>query len=286
MDAGGASQLRIALLTSDDAHHRYLAASLHSRFGLAALVVEPSRAQLRRLWSRRKWRDWAAHAYHRWRRRLTGLSSYRNVYFALPPDAPQWPVKPNLTVDWINRPEVAALLKATAADVTVVICTSILSRATLEAAGTTINIHGGFLPWYRGNHCFFFALYDRAFDRIGSTIHFVDRGVDTGDVIAHVVPLLYPDDSAETLYCRAEKAAIHRLVELLGALENGVPLPRASQPPGGRQYFTRDRTPFHDVAFWLRRRRGRLGIPRSDALLPADGPASCATSIGADHQEA
>jgi methionyl-tRNA formyltransferase len=274
MDAT-APRMRLAVLASDDAHHRYLAALLYHRFGLAALVIEPSRCQHRRLWRKGRWIDWAALAYHRWRRRVTGLTAYRSAYFALPPGAPGWPVEPSLTVDWINRPEVAALLKATAPDLTVVICTSILSQRTLEAAGSTINIHGGFLPWYRGNHCFFFALYDRAFDRIGSTIHFVDRGVDTGDLIAHVVPPLFPNDSAETLYCRAEKAAIHRLVELLEALQAGVPLPRTPQPPGGRQYYTRDRTALHDLALWLRRRRGRLGIPQSNPCpWPAEIPLS------------
>ncbi|CAB3760007.1 Methionyl-tRNA formyltransferase [Paraburkholderia solisilvae] len=257
------------MLTSDDAHHRYLAAQLNQRFGLAALVVEPSRSQHRRLWRRRRWIDWAALAYHRCRRRLTGLDAYRENYFALAPDAPAWPVTPDLTVDWINQREVVSLLGERAPDVTIVICTSILSRRTLDAANTTVNIHGGFLPWYRGNHCFFFALYERAFERIGSTIHFVDAGVDTGDIIEHVVPRLEPGDSAETLYCRAEKAAIHRLVDLLDALQAGVPLPRKPQPPGGRQYYTRDRNLFHDLRFWLRRRRGRLGIPQPDASTNA-----------------
>jgi len=256
--------LRIALLTSDDAHHRYLAAELHRRFGLAALVVEPSRSQLRRLWQRKRWIDWAALTYHRWRRTLVGLNAYRRAYFALPGDAPQWPVEPNLIVDWINRDEVVELMTETAPDITVIICTSILSRRTLAATGTTINVHGGFLPWYRGNHCFFFALYDRAFDRIGSTIHFVDSGVDTGDIIAQVRPPLFPDDTAEKLYCRAEKTAIHQLVDLLDGLRAGQPLPRTPQPPVGRQYRNRDRNLFHDLRLFARRKLGRLGIPTTN----------------------
>ncbi|PAJ79798.1 formyl transferase [Burkholderia ubonensis] len=276
-----ASPLRIALLASDDAHHRYLAAELHRRFGLAALVVEPSRCQHQRLWRRKRWIDWAALAYHRWRRTLVGLNAYRRAYFALAPDAPEWPVPPSLTVDWINRDEVVELLEATAPDVTVVICTSILSRRTLAAAGTTVNIHGGFLPWYRGNHCFFFALYDRAFDRIGSTIHFVDSGVDTGDIIAQVTPPLYPDDTAEKLYCRAEKAAIHRLVELLDGLRAGVPLPRTPQPPVGRQYRNRDRNLFHDLRLFLRRKRGQLGIPAAGAPVAGTPAAGAPARVAA-----
>ena len=275
MSSASPRPLRVAMLTSDDAHHRYLAAALHRRFGLVALVVEPGAAQLRRLRQRRRWRDWGYTLYHRWRRRLCGLTAYRRAAFALPEGAPGWPCEA-VTTDWINRAAVAERVAAARPDVTVVICTSILNRHTLAATGTTINLHGGYLPWYRGNHCFFFPLLDRAFDRIGSTIHFVDAGVDTGDIIAHVVPPLRPDDSAETLYCRAEKAAIHRLVALLEALEAGRPLPRAPQPPGGRQYYTRDRTPLHDLRLWWRRKRGRLGIPDGGAAAarpPGEGPA-------------
>lgn len=257
----GTGPLRVALLASDDAHHRYLAARLHERFGLAALIVEPGRDQRRRLWTRRRWRDWGWTLYHAWRRRLTGLTAYRRAYFAPSDGAPDWPVAPDLMVDWINRAEVRDHLTAVRPDVTVIICTSILSRATLAATGLTINIHGGYLPWYRGNHCFFFALYDRAFDRIGSTIHLVDAGVDTGAIIAHVVPDLRADDTAETLYCRAEKAAIARLVTLLDGFAAGDPLPTTPQSAGGRQYYTRDRGPTHDLRLWWRRKRGRIGIP-------------------------
>ena len=260
-DAAPAQALRVALLASDDAHHRYLAACLDARFALAALVVEPADAQLRRLRQRGKWRDWGYALYHRYRRRVFGLTAYRRQYFALPDGSPEWPRTPDIVADWINEPAVESLLRRTAPDVTIVICTSILSRRTLAAAGTTINIHGGFLPWYRGNHCFFFALLDRRFEHIGSTIHFVDAGVDTGDIIAQAVPRLLPDDTAETLYCRAEGEAISLLVDLLGALAAGHPLPRRPQPPGGRQYYTRDRKPHHDLRMWARRLRGRMGFP-------------------------
>ena len=104
----------------------------------------------------------------------------------------------------------------------------------LNAAGWhVINIHGGHLPDYRGNHCFFFALFDGRRDKTNSTIHFVDAGVDTGDVIEHVTSDAQPGEAAEILaYRRAEKRAVHRLVELLRSLEEGCSLPRTRQPPG------------------------------------------------------
>lgn len=263
--------LKIAILCGDGPHHAYLCTLLRLRFDVAAVVVEPGAAQLERVRQKRRWRDYAAGVYHGWRRRTFGLDDYRRRYFAVPAEWPAPPPCEQVTVDSINDPAVAALLSRTGPDVTVVIGTTILGRRVLDAAGDTIiNIHGGFLPDYRGNHCFFFALRDGAWDRIGSSIHFVNEGIDTGDLVEVVRPALHPGDNAEMLYSRAEKLAIHRLAEWLGHLEHGGTLPRRPQGKRGRLYFTRDRTPLTDLLHWLRVRTGRLVVPeRAAPPLPA-----------------
>jgi methionyl-tRNA formyltransferase len=263
--------LRIAILCSDGPHHRYLAALLGRRFNVVAVVTEPWKSQLAQLWKRGRLRDYCAARYHNLRRRLTGLDDYRRRYFSLPVEwsAPESAEK--LTVDSINCFTVATVLTQIRADVTVVMGASILGPCVLDAAGTTvINIHGGYLPHYRGNHCFFFALRDRAWDHIGSSLHFVDRRIDTGDLIEVVCPDLHKGDTAEMLYCRAEKIAIHRLAEWLAYVESGGTLPRHPQEKHGRLYLTRDRTPLTDVLHWLQVRTGRLTVPeRTSPALPS-----------------
>lgn len=267
--------LKIAILCGDGPHHAYLSTLLRLRFDVAAVVMEPGAAQLRRVRRRRQWRNWMAGVYHAWRRRAFGLDAYRRHYFALPAEWPAPPPCERLTVDSINDPAVPALLARIRPDVTLVIGTTILGRAVLEAAGPrVINLHGGYLPDYRGNHCFFFALRDRAWDRIGSSIHFVNEGIDTGDLVEVVRPALHPGDTAEMLYCRAEKRAIHRLAEWLGHLQAGGTLPRRPQERRGRLYLTRDRTPLTDVVHWLRVRTGRLAVPECPAPALPPLPAS------------
>jgi Formyl transferase len=255
----------LAVLCSDEPHHRYLVAMLRQRFTLAAVVIEPENRKRRQLRRAGKWADYLYAVYHYWRRRLLGLSAYRANYFSLDADQALAQGNPTLIVDSINDRCVTDLLLRLRPDLTIVIGTSVLRSQTLQAAGTAINIHGGYLPYYRGNHCFFFALYEGAFDRIGSTIHYVDSGIDTGDIIEHVVPPIYKGDNAERLYCRAEKMAIHRLLDLLTECEQGAQWPRHVQPPGGRAFRTRDRKPRHDIAFWLRRLAGRLALPVNTA---------------------
>lgn len=252
--------MKLAVLCSDDAHHGYLLRRLADRFPICAVIVEPARQQRRSLLATQHYRDWWWALYHFYRREILGLNRYRKQFFGRTKPAPiegaAW-----LCVSSINDRAVSRLLADTKPDLTIIIGTTKLNKETLGAARIVINIHGGFLPYYRGNHCFFFALYENAFDHIGSTIHFVDAGIDTGDIIDIVVPSLFPDDNAEKLYCRAEQLAIHRLIELLEAHERGIPLPRCRQGFKRRAFRNRDRHPGLDIALWLRLRLGMTRIP-------------------------
>lgn len=265
---------RLVVLTSDGPHHRYLVATLLAAgFDVRAVVIEPWAAQRRRKWQRRKYQDWAWAVYHDWRRRLLGLDAYRRGAFADLP-SPMAPEPLVLTVPSVNDPAVVGLLETTRPDATIIMGTGIVGKRVLVAAGDVVlNVHGGYLPDYRGNHCFFFALYNGDFDHVGTTVHFVDPGVDTGDVLEVVVPALRGSDNAEAMYSRAERMAVHRLVAWLDHWERGGRLPRTPQAvESGRQYDIRDRKPRHDLSVWWRRRTGRLRVPDREAPAPAPLP--------------
>lgn len=235
---------------------------MRERFDVVATIVEPAEAQRKALRRRGKWGDAVAAEYHRARRTILGLNRYRRAVFATLLAASPGEPQPTLVVDTINDPCVAATVAFASPDVCVITCTTVLSDATIAGIGTdVINIHGGHLPDYRGCHCFFFALSEGQFDKIGSTIHFVDSGVDTGDIIEVVRPAITASDNAERLYCRAERLAAERLRDLLADLEAGRPLARRPQVFRGRLCLRRDRRPMHDVSFFLRRSTGRLRLP-------------------------
>ncbi len=46
-----------------------------------------------------------------------------------------------------------------------------------------LNAHCGKLPEYRGNHVVYWTCYNADFDKIGYTIHLVDKGADTGPIL-------------------------------------------------------------------------------------------------------
>ncbi len=51
----------------------------------------------------------------------------------------------------------------------------------------TINIHAGVSPYYRGTDCNFWALYDENPIFVGTTIHLLSKGLDSGPILYHAM---------------------------------------------------------------------------------------------------
>ena len=75
--------------------------------------------------------------------------------------------------------------------------------------GRIINIHPSLLPKYPGAHAHRDALADGA-KITGCTVHLVDEGVDTGQIIAQEEVAILEGDTIEKLQDRVKKVE-HRL---------------------------------------------------------------------------
>lgn len=56
-------------------------------------------------------------------------------------------------------------------------------------ANNALNIHMGLSPYYRGSSCNFWALYDENPHYVGSTIHRISKGLDSGPILYHCLPV-------------------------------------------------------------------------------------------------
>jgi methionyl-tRNA formyltransferase len=76
----------------------------------------------------------------------------------------------------------------------------IFKRPLIESAPLGfINCHAGKLPHYRGRNVINWAIINNETE-IGLTVHFVDEGIDTGDIIMQqVLPILWEDDYGSVL---------------------------------------------------------------------------------------
>jgi len=89
-----------------------------------------------------------------------------------------------LTVSKLNSAvAVNAVVKA-APDLCVVLGTSIIrSRLISIPKIGTINAHTSILPEYRGARSEFWQCYNQHYQNVGVTLHFIDKGVDTGNIL-------------------------------------------------------------------------------------------------------
>ncbi|MBI1747210.1 MAG: formyl transferase [Acidobacteria bacterium] len=157
--------------------------------------------------------------------------------------------RPDLLVEvpHINHANTLALIDRLQPDIIAVFGTSLL-RGPLLTKGQLgiLNLHGGLSPEYRGADCTFWALYNGEPDKVGCTLHYIDAGIDTGNLIAHVCPEVKAGDDELTLFWKAVKDSAEIYVELIERLERGERFGQ-TQPSKGHLYQVKDRQGHHEV---------------------------------------
>ena len=68
-------------------------------------------------------------------------------------------------------------------DVIIVYGTGIIKGPILEYTNKIINIHLGMSPYYNGAGTNWWPMYNEEFEFVGTTVHYLDAGVDTGDIL-------------------------------------------------------------------------------------------------------
>ena len=92
--------------------------------------------------------------------------------------------RPDHHVDSVNSSETIKLLERLEPHVVVVNGTRIISARVLDSISCpVINTHAGLTPRYRGVHGGYWALAEGHPEEVGTTVHLVDSGIDTGRVL-------------------------------------------------------------------------------------------------------
>ncbi|MCC7162179.1 MAG: hypothetical protein IT331_06780 [Anaerolineae bacterium] len=98
-----------------------------------------------------------------------------------------------------------------------------------------INVHPSLLPRYRGPNPYYWVLANRE-TKSGVTVHFIDQGIDTGDIILQTDFCLERTESEATLQAKAVKTAPALLNQAVWLLAHGI-APRIPQDESLASYF-------------------------------------------------
>ena len=105
-----------------------------------------------------------------------------------------------------------------------------------------LNLHPAFLPYNRGWHTASWAILEGT--PVGATLHFMDEGVDTGDIVHQRELAVLPDDTADTLYRRIKELELEVFQQAWPAVEGGavrrLPQPRQAGSTHRREDLLRD----------------------------------------------
>jgi phosphoribosylglycinamide formyltransferase 1 len=163
---------------------------------------------------------------------------------------------PDHSVPSVNDEETRALLVSLRPTAVVVQGTRIIGSRLLDSVDCPlINMHAGITPRYRGVHGGYWALAEQHPEWVGTTVHLVDPGIDTGGVLAQATFDVSDEDSIATY---PDLHLVHGL-PLLGAEVDKVMAGRRPEPkaeglaPGSGLYY-------HPTLWGYLLRRWRHGV--------------------------
>lgn len=140
-------------------------------------------------------------------------------------------------VESVNSNECRALLESCAAKAVFVASTRMIGERTLGSINAPfLNYHAGINPAYRGMFGGYFALANGQPEYFGATMHLVDRGVDTGDILYQSRVNVDPRDNFHTYLWRIAAGSRSIVIRALeDALEDRLKPYKVDLP--SRQYF-------------------------------------------------
>jgi methionyl-tRNA formyltransferase len=156
--------------------------------------------------------------------------------FECPPEAAQ------LIVSNINDPAVVEFLQQHEPHVVCINGTNLLREPLLRIASNIpygfVNLHTGLSPYARGGNCDLFMLLEGRPEFVGITIHHIDAGIDSGDIIITARPDLSPDDNYAMIEAKSFHLGNRMMVLAVTQLFAGA-AKRVKQWQGGKEFLRR-----------------------------------------------
>lgn len=217
------SRLRTVVLCCDGLYQRYLVQRVATELDLAGIVLRmphhPKGGLPVRLARYRNPIRLAGYLQARallpgYQRRAQPLLQQLFYRKGMPPSLPT--AAPLMQVADINAPEAVAFVRGRAPDVVLVNGTNLLREPMLalipEIPFGIINLHTGLSPYSRGGNCNLYMLLEGHPELVGSTVHHIDIGIDSGDIIFSAQVQMEPDDNYEMIDARTFHLGIELLV--------------------------------------------------------------------------
>lgn len=158
-----------------------------------------------------------------------------------------------LGVEDINSEEVRDFILSKAPQLVVVSGAPLLKKRIIEAVeGRIINLHPGFAPQYRGRYGAFWPVYYKEPELVGVTVHFVDKGIDTGAILLQCQVDFNPGDTLKIVTYKQHRIGVELLVKCLAEFDKIAPLAYHKNDCPSSNYYAMGLTHYLKARRWLR----------------------------------
>jgi Formyl transferase len=190
---------------------------------LDVLGVRPSHAH----WNRQTLGNYAAqHRLSYWDASLPVVCTHFGIDF--------------LKVKSVNAPGVEDYVRSRKIEVLLNAGSELFRRGIVDASTRGIlNAHMGYLPAYRGYNVLEWSVFRG--DQIGVTLHFINAGIDTGDIVRFLPIAVEPGDTLAWLRAKAFPIDVDLMVDAVKGLERGTLVRKPQAEEESKQYFAMHR---------------------------------------------
>jgi len=109
-----------------------------------------------------------------------------------------------------------------------------------------VNVHMGLCEEYRGCYPTTWPIINGE-DTAGVTVHYIDEGIDSGDIISQIKVGISKDDTGETLYNKCTEAGIQLFKDTVGSLLSGEASSRKQVKTEKTKTYFRKNFPSHNL---------------------------------------
>lgn len=158
--------MKIIFIVGNDNHHRYLVNQINKIFPLDSLIIEKKKItnsskfkQMRNLFEKKIFKE----------KNILKKSNFKSIIFTKN----------------INNKNIANKINTITPDLIICCGISVLSKKFIDLINTKniLNLHGGNPLEYRGLDSHLWSIYHNDFKNIQVTLHFLEKKIDTGDIV-------------------------------------------------------------------------------------------------------
>lgn len=250
--------MKLLIITSDQLRHRHFASVLAKNFNVVGAILEgkkrdpstkgdgtPSEKKVREYFLERDRSELFFWGDTDWPKAEKQLGRVKEI-----------------KAGEINHKENIAFIRNLAPDYIVVFGSSILGEDIIESVlpDHIINMHLGLSPYYRGSGTNFWPMYEDRLEYVGVTIHYLDRGIDSGKIIIQGRPVIELGDTPHSIGNKTIEVGVKLVVGVLERLGGGEKIIGERQDlSGGRLYLFKDCTANHILELEKRFADGLVG---------------------------